>query len=217
MSKTLTKTAPGAGVPALATVANFEDQAAQLFELLGPPALTQYEDKATYMALFRQFWDLIEPVDILERIRVKDLTDLTIEIARCARAKKVTISFGRISVVRDFLDQKPIGDFSAMRDVFGAAEGGPLDIVAFSNDAGEDDDEPDYFSEFRELLAKLGLDLGDLDDLSYAKNRDAIEALTRLATAAAMRRDKIIEDLEQRRRNLASKRSAERIEDAEFS
>lgn len=217
LSKSLTTNQAGAGAPALATDATFEVQAAQLFELLGAPALTQYEDEESYMALLRQFWDLIEPVDFLERIRVKDLTDLTVEVARCARAKKVTISFGRIGAVKDLLDQKPMEDFADLGGVFGEYEGSPLSIVALTNSVAKGSKEPAYFAQFRVLLAKFGLELDDLDDLSYANDLDTIETITRLATAAALRRDKIIDDLEQRRRAKASKRSSDDVVDAEFS
>ena len=65
--------------------------------LLGPPPLLTTENPHQYWELFEQFADAIEPKNVIEWLWLKDIVDLSWEIARLRRYRMMWIEFERNS------------------------------------------------------------------------------------------------------------------------
>src|SRR5262245_32620171 len=60
--------------------------------IFGPPPILPGEDKSAYEALIRRVTADVKPADIIEKMWVRDIVDLTWEILRWRRIKKTLVS-----------------------------------------------------------------------------------------------------------------------------
>jgi hypothetical protein len=152
--------------------------------LLGPPPVLTTEDPHRYWELFERFADEIAPSSIVEWIWLKDIVDLTWEIARLRRYRVIWIEFQRgwanleIKHAREHAD-----DPALFRDK------GPLFPMT-----------PDKIEERRNL--------GSFDTESHSAflvhgELKSYEAFEKLLKSAELRRDRVLRELDSRRERVA--------------
>ncbi len=177
----------------------------EVAEALGPPELTNIEDEALFDRLVGHFATTIRPSDFVEWMWVRDLVDLSFELARYQRASKSLISMRRDKAIRMALDIKPMTTNEQIRSVLATRNDENQAVAHILRHWRRENRglpnaalDPKY-DDFKSHLENLGLSANDLDGLALISSLEEIQALHRLIGNVRSRRDQIIREIDWRR------------------
>lgn len=198
-----TSQGPSAGASVVLTA---EDRS-----LLGPAPVTIFEDAERYEQLLSRLVAEVRPQDIIELVWVKDVADLTWEVARLQRAKGVSIAVAQEEALNWMVELTGVPGESQARDMSGGVRAIVADYLSAPLSAASS--HPQASAELMAMaktpvllaLSKLGLSEREIGDAALVQALGAVERLDRLILISSRRRDAIIRDLERRRADLAAR------------
>lgn len=196
-------------IPSLADFARVA-MPAEVTEALGPPELTSLEDETLFDRLIGHFAATIRPSDFVEWLWVRDLADLSFELARYQRATRTLITLRRDRAIRTTLETKPMTTREQIRSVLTTKNDENLAVANILShwrrenlSLPETTHDPRY-ADVKSHLENLGLGIMDLDGLATISSMEEIQALHRLIGNVRSRRDQIIREIDRRRSTKAS-------------
>jgi len=168
--------------------------------LLGPPSVFDGEDAEIYDQLEREISTAVTPADIFEKIWVRDVVDLTLEVFRLRRLTANLIDVNAYRGLSETL--APIVGRSQAETL---AEG----WAARKSDVVE---------EVNKTLASAGLTTDSIRTQTFALKIHDIERIQNMIALAEARRNATLREIDRHRQTLGQKlrRAAQQIEDGEF-
>jgi hypothetical protein len=170
-------------------------------ELFGEPPLLRSESRDAYDALWSALAVQFDPREIMEWAWVRDLADLTWDVARIRRAmtSMLNISFksglaGALHAVIPFVATLP-PEHQVLAEAWYDASAGQGQVAA--------------------ILAKYGLSAAAAEGEAFAYRLGDIERLQRLIVSAEGRRNMIIRELRAHRESALARKARNEIIDAE--
>jgi hypothetical protein len=185
----------------------------------GSAPLIEGEDEAIYNQFLANMTDLISPVDLIERIWVRDVVDLQWEVDRLRRIKASLISIGKQVETETVLRLLNLPCILGGPDEDG--EPYPEGSLQWLLLKGDDDS----LKKAAELLKAAGRrrEAGSIEQEALVARGfrcqiGDLERLERIVMMIEARRDKALRQLEERRVTLGARarRAVQQIEDAEF-
>jgi hypothetical protein len=181
-------------------------EAAESRVLFGPPALLPAESPAEYWRLYSLLQAEVAPVDVIEKMWLRDLVDLQWEVRRWRRLSN------------DFLSSsKRYG----LDEILGSLQAYDGSTMEFKRDWMRRD--PTAIAEVSRLLDLAGLTEDAILAQTLAVKLDQIDRIDRMTFQAERRRDLAIQQMERRREHVAARARVamkradeEKIEDVEF-
>lgn len=178
---------------------------ASIRQLLGPPALTPFEDADAYERLLVWIADAIRPRDAVEWLWVRDLVDLTWDQGRLRRAKATILVVKRDDAIDGLLGPAAAPDVSQWQidDARDAAEVWLLILqdspIPKSLTARFGYNEQPRGARLARRLAEVGLDPAAVDGEAFRLSLAVLERLEALNAGIGGRRDAIARDVYRRR------------------
>ena len=168
--------------------------------VFGPPLLIQGEDGEAHELLQRGISAAVKPVDVIERIWVRDIVDLSWECLRIRRLKTALLNRAMIKGLDEVLRPK-LGyeQASVLAGAWAAREKEALEEV----DAH---------------LASMGTTLEAAAAIGFQNNIGSIERMDRLIASAEMRRNSALREIERHRQSFgkALQQASDDVVEGEF-
>lgn len=163
----------------------------EMFTLMGPPPVLDHEDPGRYSLMLSHFSDAIQPVDAIEGMWVRDLTDLNWKVVQLRRIKSSIVTghagFALLPILKGLIQPAKDDDekkkTEARTDLVGAWVGR----------------DPGAKEQVGKMLKTVGLDNDHIYANVYQGNFDAIERIDRLITVAERRRNSVLREVDRRR------------------
>jgi len=152
------------------------------------------EEPADYDDLLAHIATAVKPKDAVEWIWVKDVVDLVWEAQRLRRLRAALLMTARIMAMSDIL--RPLinqdNDIMSLLAVVG-------DDTATKTAKGWTRGETEAVEEAEELLEDHGLDIDAVMAKAFVSHIKELEQIERMMTTAEIRRDKVLNEIENRR------------------
>ena len=173
---------------------------------IGERPLIHGEDPRVYDGLFCRFAAAVEPADPVEWLWVKDLVDAAWEAQRARRLRAQLFNIWRKSAIEKLVES--CLDDGSIMDPYTLSRGIAHDWTS-TGARGE--------REMEKLLAEYGLSPDVVHATVLGTHARSFERIDSMIAAADQRRDKIIQEIERRRRDRASpfRRAADDIVDVD--
>jgi hypothetical protein len=193
-------------------------------DLLGKPAMLANEDPSDYDALLDALASEVKPRDLIERLWVKDIADLTWEILRYRRIKAARINGQFKTVLTPRLKPALECDLKAARP--GSSWMGKLEAARETLALAQDEANRlanNYFADtqVREkvdaILKGQGLGTDTMIAEAFVAGIGHMEALDKMAASAEHRRNNALREIERRRSAVGHglRRTSDRIIEVE--
>jgi hypothetical protein len=168
--------------------------------LFGPPPLFDEEDTKVYDQLLTQVSTTVVPADIFEKIWVRDVVDLTLEVFRLRRLTANLLKANEYKGLSETL--APLVGRSQAETL---AEG----WAARKSDVVE---------EVNKILTSAGLTADSILAQTFSLKVNEIERIEHLIALAETRRNAILHEIDRHRQTLGQKlrRAAQQLEDSQF-
>jgi hypothetical protein len=187
--------------------------------IFGPPPILPGEDASAYEALLSRVSTDVKPADIIEKIWVRDIVDLTWEILRW-RKIKMTLASEKVPAMlseklRAFVHETPEYEEEEKAGTITEFRARTLGEEFADRWAMKD---PEAVAWVNELVANGHISMDAVRNSAFAKALHDIERIDRLATIAENRRNSVLREIERRRSTFARslRGEIEKVEDAEF-
>jgi hypothetical protein len=163
--------------------------------IFGPSPVLQGEEESTYQELLAQITSALQPSDILERMWIREIADLSWEALRWRRLKgnlfSATLYQGVDRAIRPIMAGQKHQEFDRM-DSFMVFQPSLAQRWAAKEEAA--------ITEVGELLETGGLDMEAAHAHTLVYNLESIERIERLAASAEARRNAALRELQRYRR-----------------
>lgn len=177
-----------------------ESKQANRQTLFGPPPLHDGEDSAAYDELLACVSSKVKPVDIIEKLLVRDVVDLSWDVLRLRRLRAHFNNASFRQGLEETLEQIVSSKF-ARRLLRGWTA-----------------QEPDTIDKIKAILAYDNRSLEGVAAQTLVLDIDDIEKIDRLIMVAETRRNSVLREIDRHRRALGDQlRHATQSVDAEFS
>jgi hypothetical protein len=170
------------------TDADIQVHPADLGSLFAKRPLALGEDKAEYDELLSKVTAAIRPVDVIETIWVKDITDLTWETQRLRRLKVNFLTRGAQDALEEQLQAIPEADV-----IDGVKYSIPSVVACYAKGLKQ------AVTHIYGILATNGLDADTMTSHAFAFYIDPIERIDRMIAGIETRRNRVINDFERYR------------------
>jgi len=189
--------------------------------IFGPPPLLPGEDAAAYEALLARVSADVKPQDIIEKIWVRDIVDITWEVFRLRKIRGGLAAQKISEVLQNRLERCGVEESPGYPS---STEG--LNIEEYDKSLCYTlpyqwiKQEPDVVAWINELEANKEISMNEVMASAFVRNLDRIERVDKLLAVAESRRNAVLREIE-RRREIAFARSlrdaVQEAEDAEFT
>jgi hypothetical protein len=179
--------------------------------IFGPPPILPGEDGSAYEALVRQVIADVKPADIIEKIWVRDIVDLTWEILRWRRIKKTLVSLHMVMKHEECFEVPASPEGTAQSENYKREASQQTAILWFKED-------PKFLAVFKKLEKhKVIFPMTTSIDAAFVAELDRIERIDRLIAGVESRRNRVFCEIDRRRAFARSLRDAiQKAEDADF-
>jgi hypothetical protein len=173
---------------------------------LGPPAVLEGEDAASYDTLLARISGTLQPADVLEDIWVRDVVDLAWEIMRLRRLKAELMKEAAYEGVEKVLDPRTGLFFEETR------------VTAYDWAKRWATGDREAIAMVDRVLASCGLSMETVRARALSLHIDQFERIDRMIAMAEGRRDSFLREIDRHRANFAQRlrRATADAEDAEF-
>jgi len=184
--------------------------------MFGPPPILPGEDALAYVRLLARVSEDVKPRDIVERIWIRDVVDLTWEILRWRRLKKGFVSAQAALVLSELL-----APFATEVSNYAEAEQkswSNRDIATQLADRWLCND-PEVVAFLRKLEREKRISIDSVMSSAIFSKLDTIEQFDRLLTVLETRRNAVLREIDRRRAIFAQSLRTEiqKVEDADIS
>ena len=161
-----------------------------LDDFLGPAPLLEGEDQAGYAGLLEEVRRQVAPKDVIERIYIRDVVDLTWELMRSRRIKVALLHKGQIRAVQQLLSSEN------WPGLHSDAKSSVRTAIKTS------------FADGVKVFARYGVTLQDINGHAFAAERDTLLLLDQSMLKIEARRNFALREIERRRVTLGRRLGA---------
>jgi hypothetical protein len=172
-----------------------EPECSEHLGLFGSPPLLDGEDTKTYQQLLTEISAAVTPTDILEKIWVQDVADLTIEVFRLRRLESNLIAVNAYKGLSDTL----------------------APVVSQAETLAEDwaARKPEVVKEVNKILAAAGLSTDSFLAQTFSHKLADVERISHMTALAETRRNATLREIDRHRQTFSQKlqRTVRQLED----